>query len=820
MHGSQKRGRRAFLGFLAPAAFSLFNMSCTARADTCTLVLNGKPQAAIVIRDSPYPSEVLAAQELQYHIERATGAKLGIFTEPQRPTNVSATVYIGDCKETERKGLHPSQMAPNASLTTTIGADLFFAGNDGDGQALLDSTRAGSLQAIYNFLETRLGVRWLWPGKLGEVIPPRTDLVVSNLRERYAPALIHSRLRSGGSLSGPPEAWSSVASHGRYYQDEVVWIRRHHFSRSIAMDLRHSFTGYWARFGNDHPEYFNLLPDGTRRSDPLYERGEPNFVSMNVSEPGLWRQIVSDWKAHRSAFDPNIDASENDTYGKDMTPRTLAWDAPDPSLRFPWKERVQRAKEAYARKDPQWADALGSLSDRYAKFWLAVQREAQKDDLNVTVMGLAYDNYVEPPINTKLNDHILVGIVPYLYFPYSDAMRANLRKIWDGWNHAGARLMYRPNLFLDGHNMPIFYARKFAEDYTYAYQHGMVATDFDSLTGQWATQGPNLYVLGRLNDHPDWPADKILDEYYSAFGPAKAEVRAYFTHWEHVTDGAKQERSGIFQFYEKAANIYTPAVMAEGRRLLDQAIKAAESSPVAKERVAFLDLGFQHVQLTLAAEAARKRGNSAAFKSAVADLDAFRARHEEQYIANMGFLYFAEQTTWDRTGIPKTKVAAVPRTQNTGPNIIVNGDFEKGQQSWTPQTMVGTFSYGIDSSEHHSGRTSARITCSQTVPAASNTFNRSAWGRYYQVNRPVKKGAVYRVSAWIKTARNFRGQVLVWCDANGTMESKIGSTNGGWKQVVIKDIRSRQDAAGVYINLVDGVGTVWIDDVKLEETGT
>jgi hypothetical protein len=801
-------------------AAGIFGLSCAAQADTCTIVSGGKAQAAIVLAEKGFPVDTYAAQELQYHVQRATGAKLGIYRESQKPADFAGIIYIGDCAEARRRGLHPETLPPNAGYIRTIGSDLFLTGNDGDGPPLQDFVRAGSLFAVYTFLENNLGVRWLWPGKLGEVVPSRTDLSVSNLQETHKPTLIHSRFRAGGALTGPAEAWTAATAHGRYYQEEVVWLRRHQFGRAISLDIRHAFTGYWARFGRDHPEYFNLLPDGERHPDPLYERGEPTFVSMNVSEPGLWRQIVNDWKAHRTAFEPNIDASENDTFGKDLTPSTLAWDVPDPNLDFPWEQRVAQAKKAFASKDPLWPLKLGSLSDRYAKFWLAVQREAQKDDPDATVMGFAYDNYVEPPRRTRLNDHIIIGIVPPIAFPYSEAMRAQFRRVWDGWSKSGARLMYRPNMFLDGYTMPIFYARKFAGDYAYAYQHGMIATDFDSLTGQWATQGPNLYVLGRLNEHPEWPVDKILGEYYGGFGPAKEEVQAYFEHWEHVTDSSKVEGADPFQFYKIAPSVFTESAMAEGRRLLERAARAAATNSVAKQRVAFLENGLRHAELTLETELARKRGNTAAFKKSLATLDEFRAQHESDFIADMGFLALAERSSWDRTGVPRPNPANIGRKPVVGPNLLANGGFTQGQQGWSTQVMAGECSFATDTNEHHSGQMSARITCTKTVSATSNTFKRSSWARFYQVNVPLQRGSRYRLSVWVKTSKDFQGQVLVWCDSNGVTEGKSGPTNGAWTQVVIDDIQPKANSAGIYLNLVDGTGTVWFDDARLEQVSS
>ena len=43
------------------------------------LVKDGKPVASIVIPSQPLPVETYAAEELQYHVEAATGARLPIF---------------------------------------------------------------------------------------------------------------------------------------------------------------------------------------------------------------------------------------------------------------------------------------------------------------------------------------------------------------------------------------------------------------------------------------------------------------------------------------------------------------------------------------------------------------------------------------------------------------------------------------------------------------------------------------------------------------------------------------------------------------------
>ena len=39
----------------------------------------------------------------------------------------------------------------------------------------------GTLLAVYNFLDCQMGVRWLWPGKLGEVVPKVSTIRIGNL---------------------------------------------------------------------------------------------------------------------------------------------------------------------------------------------------------------------------------------------------------------------------------------------------------------------------------------------------------------------------------------------------------------------------------------------------------------------------------------------------------------------------------------------------------------------------------------------------------------------------------------------------------------
>ena len=637
-----------------------------------TIVIPDKSQTMIVMAPE------YAAQELQYHVRESTGAILPIVHEDQRPAG-TGLIFLGACQQTKSAGVDTSHLAPNAFIIRLVDDDLFIAGEDfgqvfgsdpnkGPWNTVIHyPTRIGTLFGVYEFLEKQLGVKWLWPGKSGEVIPRHAEVNVESWEQTWTPPFRATYVGDNPYRVNifEPGRWSSPEALDTYLHNQVVWLRRQRFAQGESINLIHSFKDWWTQYGATNPKFFNLLPDDTRRSDPTVNDGHPSHLSMCVSQPALWAKITENWRASRSGWDPFIQLGENDNPGKCTCPDCMAWDESE----APANERLTRAKQAFTQGDSGWVAHLGSLSDRYAKFYLAVQKEAQKTDPNATVLGFAYENYVSPPRHTKLNSRVIISFVPRFIFPWTDEVREQARREWEGWSKTGASMFLRPNWLLAGHNMPLFYARKLGEDLNYFAAHGMVATTFDSLTGDWSTQGPNLYVLARLQIQPGRPVDEVLDEYYSGFGKAREAVKNYFRHWEDVSDAVTDEawreavnarpRSNAWRnFLLLADMIFAPQVMERGRDLLSEAERAARGEPGAEERVAFLERGLRKAEMTLGAQAAfrhwREGGDRGAFTDAMAALDAYRRSVDTKDTDNVSWSYWFENLCdWDRSLIGK-----------------------------------------------------------------------------------------------------------------------------------------------------------------------
>lgn len=354
---------------------------------------------------------------------------------------------------------------------------------------------------------------------------------------------------------------------------------------------------------------------------------------MCVSDPGFHRQIVAGWKARRSTRPGefvNINCCENDIRGLCTCKRCTSWDGPQPPAIPP-------------RFGPR------VVSDRYARFWLAVQQLAAKADPDATVVAYAYVNYAPPPSESiRLNRNIFVGTVPDLFFPRTADEQKWVRDQWDGWARTGARLFLRPNYFLGGYCMPQIFAHQFAEEFRHEAAAGMAFTDFDSLTGQWATQGPNLYVLMRLHVRPRRTAEQLLSEYYSAFGPAGASVKAYFDYWRRHTQANRQAMRQVSwsRWPSHAHDLYVPESFTAAERILDAAARSAAVDQTSAARVAFLRTGLTHARLAAKAGAAVEDGAGVIAHRALAELMQFRRKHEGANFSNLQFCSWLEGRCW------------------------------------------------------------------------------------------------------------------------------------------------------------------------------
>ncbi len=622
------------------------------------IVAGGEAKAVVVIPDAAPSTVQRAAFEIVHHVAKASGVELAVLGESAAADSPLNKLYLGKVAALPID-VPWDEFNRNGCYYLATPDEFFIVGRDeGHDWRYLDPER-GTLQGVCRWLERDLGVRWLWPGELGEAVPPAGRIAVAEGREIFNQPIVSSRIHPSFRS---PAGWSDPEAFQRFTEAEEIWEMRHGFSWYTPWRAQHSFGlwKYWERFGESHPEYFNLLPDGTRRPDPLHVvGGAAGYVAMCPSSPGLVRQVVADWQANRHLgfpWGPNLYLGENDTSGSCCCAECLALDnSDDPG-------RVERARRAFLAGDGSWPDELGDVSGRYIHFYREVLKLAREIDPEVKVVGWAnYANYSGAPAEPLGPDMVMAFVSPLMY-PWTPEKIAVAEKSWKNWADSGALLILRPNFMLDGHNMPVNFAPHLAALYQYCLANNMAGTEFDSNTGQYASDGLNMYTLARLTRSPELSAEQILGEFCDAFGPASGEIREFYAYWLAVSDGeitravcerarnapVGVEAGGWNRFYTVAPSIYTPEVLAHGDAILERARTAAANDPEALARIEFLRKGIRHAELTTAAQRAFDTGDKFAAAQAIVELDRFRAAEAPNGIANMGYLSRMEDAVWDR----------------------------------------------------------------------------------------------------------------------------------------------------------------------------
>lgn len=756
------------------------------------LVKNGKAKSVIVVPSTSAPVVQYAAKELNWHIKKASGVELQVIKENALPSTQEFKIYLGNCKATASQNIDCSKLPVNSFRIKSTPDALFLAGHDGNGVPPADDhTSMGTLFAVYEWLERAMGVKWLWPGELGTVVPPARDIDSgTGLDLTVNPPFIATNLRHRGNR--------------RQIHLTDVWLRRHRIVCPVSLSYGHAYTDYWKRFGKTHPEYFAMRPDGIRA--PIDKR--VSLVQMCVSNSGLHKQIIKDWLKQKEKYPylPWINGAENDRRQTDppcQCKNCKTWDA---------------AKKSYSEANPYLIAANGktdnsfsrSLSDRYAKFWLALQQEGRKYDPDAKVVGYAYSNYTNPPVETQLNKNIIVYIVPHYLFPLFGKDKDTFRKLWDGWSRTGARLILRPNYFLEGYCMPYIYAEQFGNEFKYAYKNGMIGTDFDSLTGMWGVHGPNLYVLGRLHEKPEMEISEILDEYYSGFGPAAKEIREYFNFWQSITNRAtrkwKMTHGGGWAKMSYAGDeLYTPETFKKGFSILNRARKAAHNAPEALARVEFLSHWLEQARLAMNVLAKyhswqqqRTPKLRQDFLAAKNELDEYRQK-TDLGIVNIPFLKQLEVWAGWR-GAAELKPKKMNNTQ------ILASLFAPDDQRWKTQSSRGICSFGIDEAGSPDGKAAAFIDCQKL------DRDKKSWARYY-TDLAVEAGREYKLKMQVKTSPDFNGVVMIW--PPGKPRLTIKPTIGKWQKITLKFVAAK--SSRLYLNLWNGTGKVCFANLSMDE---
>lgn len=584
-----------------PRLFRVLNVAAIAvlvRADPASaivLVQDGKARAVVILPDKPSPAAREGARVLKEHIFQISGADLPLVSEREIEGGPSAQrgwVLVGEGRLSEDSGVSAKGLGPGGMRLEAKGDVLVLVGEDE--RATGDPN--GTLYAVTTFLEDKLGVRYLWPGESGKVVPSSSTIIVTDFGRSSTPRLAQRRFRDGYGgrrvLTGldrlgftEEEFGARVLAAGQTRSASPDWFRWQKLGGTMRLSSGHAFGRYWEKYGDTHPDWFALQSNGSRD-----QSRNPGRARLCESNPELIAAIAADKIAELDAHPELLGVSIAPNDGGHTTfcacARCEALDArggPEITLvEFSgWRKREYKHV---------------ALTDRMVYFWNAIAEKVSAVHPGKFLVVDAYSAYSTPPVERKLHPNLIVRFVPMSYL--DEARRRGALLSWAQWSKAAAGIFFRPNLLLAGRAGAAYvFVHKFAEDFKVMTRGGMRGTDFDSCLHHWATQGLNYYVVARLNWDPDQDVDSIVDDYCRVgFGAAAGIIRKYFDRLEALTDEVALNK---FEHLEP----FRPEVIAELNDMLSDASRLASGDAAVGRRIAFLRTGLRWTDIDAQAHA-------------------------------------------------------------------------------------------------------------------------------------------------------------------------------------------------------------------------
>ncbi len=524
---------------------NVFTWSASAK-DTLLLVEDGRPRAQIVIGEAPARLVTLAAQELRDYVRKLSGAELPIVnaSEPEIPVRIligrsAATDALGIDGDELKHGAfrmvtgpdyvvllghdfdyEPPALAPQRGILPPGSAEVIAAWDAATraytdiywGFPLFDLRRnyhaesgtwfhdeSGSLNAVYELLRM-WGVRWYFPGEIGEVVPATATLAVPALDKTVTPDFKVRR------FFGPQHLFSSL--------EDVLWIRRlglnYGYPTLGSVGHTHGHRRMHAReeMMQQHPEYYALI--GGER----YLRGRGHVCYRSE---GLIDETI---RYVRAVFDlldePTVDLWPEDGF-RMCECEKCAGKTPAEVI-FPF---VKRVAEAVYQTHPDRLITCGAYAsyrlppenfDRFppnVAVSIAFQRPGLDDPESWGSMygGILYEalmeswmRKVEPGNVLGVSNHFGGGGV---VMPRSIAADLRFRKerSMGDWNEVGSRSRRKPGV--------------------------AAGREVGRQAHRLGLHQVNQYVNARLLWDADQDLDVLLDEYYEKYyGPVADLMKA------------------------------------------------------------------------------------------------------------------------------------------------------------------------------------------------------------------------------------------------------------------------------------------------------
>ena len=747
--------RHAILRTVA-LSIAMAGMGCHAFADAPAEVVFSATNAEIVVAGDASPVTRFSAREMQKYLSMVFCADVPV-SDAHTPGRKSIVITCEDM--------------PRDAFSLKTGEDgIVIAGKDDpsvDIESRIDKGNERSLWmhratlfGVYEFLERFAGVRFYFPGELGEVVP-RRDRVVCAADEVQRPRYLVRKYSFHNDRNDRDQRWyedgfDCRSAHVRRMKS--LQFMRNRMETDVGIPCCHGSCTFdvQGRFSESHPEYLALLRDSRtnrlyRDTDPQEKRHHPGQLCHSSA---VWDVFCEDARKRLATGETYIDVMPQDGFRPCQCEKCLA---------------------AWTPGDPNYATEL---------VWGRTAELARRlKPFGGIVTQMAYPPYRRVPA-FDLPDNLRVMIAengPWSLFDEQGLAAQNAEiRAWAEKTHGKVWIWTYPCKLgrMNLPDVPQMTPQAYGKYYSMLapWIFGAYA---ESESDTYLANYLNQYVFGKVCWNPEVDVAALLDEHYKLmFGPALAEMQSFFEGLEDkwmrevagkVVDTPLGPKAMAPSDYRLWTNVYDAETLSGWHEALHRA--SAKTAPGSLER---------------------RR------------VDLFRRE-------------FLVPMAWRRSEYMKSidvEAGLARDAASAATNLVHNGDFATAE-GW--RSFVGNRSFAVDSSTSVEGGTSLRLWSTNRSDIAyyldgklkPNSKYRVSWCMKLQDVRPLsEKCGVY-------------GELIA--DAYVCMPRRrapIGTTGWMYQSYEIETPATIgvKDRRPYFHFLMQNVaGTAWFDALRFEE---
>ncbi len=579
------------------AIIVLASAGCAGKRAKMKIVENGEAKSVMVLPSDAGEDVRYAALELRDYIRKISGAEIPIRTGTADPRGIR--IFVGSDRPAGGPDIRTDRLSGEGFVIKTVGNDLVLAGRDD----------AGTQHAVYTFLEKYLGIRWLWPGEFGEIVPVMKTISVGRIDDTQEPDFIWRDRGPGGALwgasSGPTEMHARERLLGitsEHQKAVELWEKRNKWG-GIKIYGGHALGEIFPpeKFARIHPEYYALV-DG-RRDVPGTDYDYKHEGQICTTNPDV-REVAVKWVRNFFNENPEYDGvrlTMNDGGGFCECEQCRALDTGD------FVDRPGIDTEEMKKRPAKYT----VITDRIFTFINQVTEEVQKTHPGKYIVSMAYSRYTLPPRRIELNPFVIPQYCLWSSYKHANTdIKKQHEDIASGWAKAANKKgIYE--YFINGYwpGMHRLVTAYIAVSIKYLYSQGIDLYQTQS-GDEFGVNGINYYVAGKLLWDTSMNEERILKDYYNkGFGNAAEAIERFHTRlakaWTVATE-AGQDVSCQSLENNRLLELFTPQLIKACHQDLMEAEKVADDETVRK-RVEFLGQGFQYTELTVEAVTAAER---------------------------------------------------------------------------------------------------------------------------------------------------------------------------------------------------------------------